>query len=66
MATTRRKPGKPLPLTDEDLETMAGGQPTPAEQAELIARVQRVSPLLAKLMQAEEINADESTGTAQA
>ena len=66
MAAIRRKPGKPLPLTDEDLDVMAGGQPTAAEQAELIARVQRVSPLLAKLMQAEEINADESTGTAQA
>ena len=59
-----RKPkGKPLKRTDADIDALAGGVPTADELAELLARTEAVSPLLAKLMQAED-NEDATTNGA--
>jgi hypothetical protein len=50
----KRKIGKMLPRTDDQLEALAGGVPTADEIAELLARTEAVSPLAAKLMQVDE------------
>ena len=54
-SSKRRRPkGKPLPRTDAQIDALAGGVPTSDELAELIARTAAVSPLLERLMQAED------------
>jgi len=51
---SKRKLGKPLKRTDADIDALVNGVPTADELAELLARTEAVSPLLAKLMQAED------------
>ena len=51
----KRKPiGKPLPRSDAEIDALLAQPPTAAEQAEMISRAQRISPIFAAMLRATE------------
>lgn len=65
MAKKRKPVGNPIIRTDAELDALTAKPPTSAEIDEMIARTERVSPLLAALLRAKEVNPNDVTAAAK-